>query len=338
MPETFARLRRFRTGSAVLHNAHLPCRGHFRKKGTMRKSIVGCAKGDNCHFALSWPGRCSVRRVGFTLIELLVVIAIIAILAGMLLPALSRAKAKAQGILCLNNNKQMGLAWRLYAEDSNDRIPGARGWEVGVGQSQPDWTGTNWLSLIGPGDESNWNVDKYNRQSVLWPYCGGAVGIWKCPSDKSTGINNKGQTVPRIRTMSMNCWVGGDGWDQSGPWRPSSGTGWLVYLKQSDMNDPGPAQTWVFVDEREDSINDGYFIVDMVGYYDSPGRRKIVDFPGAYHNRAATFSFADGHAELKKWTDNRTTPPLTPKQNLRPNIDSPDNPDVFWLQDRSTRR
>ena len=175
-------------------------------------------------------------KVAFTLIELLVVIAIIGILASMLLPALAKSKAKATGIACLNNNKQLALAWRLYTDENEDKLLGARKWKPVGSPEIPEWTGGNWLSLNSRTDDGNWDLDKYTKNSPLWPYTGNSSGIWKCPADRSTGINNKGQTVPRIRSMAMNNWVGGEGWGNS--WVPNNTSGWKVYLKQSDMADP----------------------------------------------------------------------------------------------------
>jgi prepilin-type N-terminal cleavage/methylation domain-containing protein/prepilin-type processing-associated H-X9-DG protein len=278
-------------------------------------------------------------RWGFTLIELLVVIAIIAILAAMLLPALSRAKLKAQGVGCMNNTKQLMFAWRMYAEDNGDNIPFAY---ATAGKVAP----YAWVPC-GPGydindsnakDPGNWDLDKTIKKSPMWPYCGNSAAIWHCPADTALGTKPDGTSMPRVRSMSMNNWVGGNG-DTPPDYRGYWGTAgkWNVYRKLSHIVQPGPAMTFVLLDERQDSINDGYFVTEMDGYPD-PQKTKIVDYPASYHGGAAGFSFADGHSEIRKWKDARTMPPIRRGQMLPLNVASPNNQDVFWMQERCTRR
>ncbi len=280
----------------------------------------------------------------FTLIEMLVVIVIIAILAAILLPVLGKAKQKTQGIQCMNNHRQLMLAWRMYAEDNRDVLLYA------TADSNGPYAPYSWVQGLldfNPNNRSNWDVEMDIKKSPMWQYSGKAVGIWKCPADQSTVKPASGpfagKNVPRVRSMVMSIWVGG--WksaDGTVTDAGCSGSAWRVYSKFTDMIKPGPSLTWVLMDGREDRINYGNNFTDMTGYPDNPALARFhFDYPGSYHNRAAGVSFADGHAEIKKWRDDRTVPPVQKGKTLFPAeeyVPSPRNPDILWLQERSTRR
>ena len=269
------------------------------------------------------PSRSAVqkRSSAFTLIELLVVIAIIAILAGMLLPSLAKAKSKAQGIQCMSNGKQMALAYQLYCGDNRDVLPGNLDGGTTLAQTNVTWC-VGWLN------NTAYTADNTNRVMLMNSQLGkyaGAAGVYKCPADRS---RSKGKTGDeRVRSISMNGYLG----ERGGPFTG----GYTQFKKLSQIQKA--SGTWVFLDEREDSINDGWFAVNMAGY--DPEQRTaftIVDFPASYHNGAGGLSFIDGHSEIRKWVDGRTRPILRFGQALSLGIASPNNLDVAWLQERSS--
>jgi prepilin-type N-terminal cleavage/methylation domain-containing protein len=270
---------------------------------------------------------------GFTLIELLVVIAIIGVLASLLLPALTKAKSRAQSIYCMNNHRQLCLAWRMYSDDNHDRLLFAS-----ENPYDPPTIAGAWVTGtldFNPANQSNWDPSLTIEQSPMWPYCGKHLSIWKCPSDRSV-VKVNGEDKPRVRSMSMNVFLGGWG-GMDGYWG-SVFSDYKIYLKQTELSDPGPSKIFVFLDMREDSIDMGNFAPRMAGWPDRPELYGFYDLPGYYHHFACGFSFADGHSEIHRWRDGRTTPPMVLGGGFVNDVfSSPNNQDVAWIQDHGSR-
>lgn len=282
------------------------------------------------------PGKRGRKSQGFTLVELLVVLAVIALLAGLLLPALMSAKQKGRAISCLSNLRQLGLAAQLYADDFNDSLPYNLG-AAEIRQTVAQNLFWSWSSTVldweiqnpnNPNTSDNTNT-VLQTKGGLGPYTSRSAGIYHCPSDRVlSDLQAQAGWHNRVRSISMNAMVGDAGEFSLGG-SNTNNPEYKQFFKMSQV--PKPSDIFVFIEEHPDSMNDGYFL-------NRPDSGEWFDLPAAYHNGAANLSFADGHAESHAWLFADTKRPPRPggAHPLPFAVPAGERGDFYWLMQRTT--
>jgi prepilin-type N-terminal cleavage/methylation domain-containing protein/prepilin-type processing-associated H-X9-DG protein len=266
-------------------------------------------------------------KAGFTLIELLVVIAIIAILAAILLPALSAAKVRAQAAACMSNQKQLDLAWIMYYGDFNDNL--AINSDPHVNNTTVFKGGQSWIT-----GSLDWSIGQYNtnityliddKHSLLGSYLGRSAKVFECPAANFVSPAERGMGWDhRSRSCAMNGAVG-DGDKYGQPGKPFGWTSWYFAKKSNDFHTPGPSDVWVFSDEHPDSIDDALL------YDANYPVNSFTELPGSQHGGACGVAFADGHAEIHKWQGPVADRPKVTYTVVQRVSCAINDPDMLWL-------
>ncbi len=254
------------------------------------------------------------------------VVAIIAILAGLLLPTLSKSKERAQSIRCLNNTRQLFLAWMIYADEHSGRLAYNLGGQVANRGVAPR-TNANWVNNI-----LTWELHSDNTNTAglfdagLGPYTSKVADIFRCPSDHVlSDVQREANWRARVRSYSMNAMVG-DAGQLSATGSNVNNPNYVQFFSLSSI--PKPAQIFVFLDEHPDSINDGYFVNRAYS-------GEWSDLPGSYHNGGANFAFADGHSETHRWRQASSKPASKPDAAALPiSLPKAEREDFYWVLER----